>query len=137
MQNKAVQFISGLDNIKLANISSQFPNGGRYCLHGNVDELLHAMIIYVPPHTTYPLHKHSHSDEVYFLIEGELTIITQGKTTEKTRLRSGISEGFRSTIIKKNVWHASKSGPKGATFLEVRRGPFSSEKTTFQDRFND
>lgn len=80
------------------------------------------MLIEIMPNTTFDSHKHSHSDEAVFLLEGSLEYeLDSGELYKLSRA------GARSLILPMGCLHRVKSGEDGAMYLEVIGGPFKRE----------
>ena len=106
-----------LDALKLLEFSST--NTKRLCLHKDNDSNLQVMIIQMKPKTNFKLHSHEKSDEVAIILEGLITYKFE------TGANITLAKGAQSTIIiGKNEKHSVHSGPEGALFIEIIRGPW-------------
>jgi cupin fold WbuC family metalloprotein len=105
----------------------------RICLHEPGSAGPQVMFIRLAPNITYPPHLHLVETEWYVLLDGEMfvTSIADGESDER-RHHMSRSSGFVSIAIDPNVTHTVESGPVGATFLEVRQGPFVRSNTVFR-----
>jgi mannose-6-phosphate isomerase-like protein (cupin superfamily) len=67
----------------------------------------------LPPHTlAAPLHRHSHEDEISYVLEGEMTVLAGEEL-------STVSAG-ESVVKGRNVWHTFwNAGEEPLRFLEV------------------
>jgi len=96
----------------------------RLCLHKNDNSKMHMMLIEIKRNTIYNYHCHTHSDEVVFLIEGQLTyeFINKNKFILS-------EETIKSFIIPQGEFHKVTSGSQGATYIEIINGPFLISNT--------
>jgi len=95
----------------------------RLCLHDSHDSQLHMMLIEIQPQISFSRHRHSHSDEVVFLLQGSLEYELSNGTVHILSEKSS-----RSIIIPMNCLHSVKSGQNGALYLEVISGPFTKKQ---------
>lgn len=96
----------------------------RYCFHAHEDAELHVMLIALAGNREYPIHRHTDTDEVLVIVEGEITLQfydDRGRPDITHKLTA--SENI-SIIIDIHRWHSVRAGGSGASFLEVKRGPF-------------
>lgn len=91
----------------------------RLCLHQSAESKLHMMLIEIMPHTRFPEHEHPLSDELVFLLEGQLDYCFKDGSANRLSATSS-----RSIILPMGVAHSVVSGPGGALYLEVICGPF-------------
>lgn len=97
------------------------PDGGRFLLHESDNSRLHVMLINFPPNYQYPKHIHFKVSEFYFVLKGSLMIDTFDENyliQEEVRLDENC--GF---LLNPGIIHATTSGEKGVSFLEIRSGP--------------
>lgn len=91
----------------------------RLCLHESEESKLHMMLIEIMPNTRFPEHEHSLSDELVFLLTGQLDYCFKDGSA------NSLSEiSTRSTILPMGIPHSVVSGPEGALYLEIICGPF-------------
>lgn len=131
MENLKVLFNNKItvDNIK--SIRDAFPNGGRYCLHKNINEKIQIMIIYMPPLIRYPIHMHKDCGEYYYLISGNLEIefFSEKNFNKKIKIVNLDKKAVISCYIDSYEYHSTKSGKKGAIYMEIKQGPFDKNNT--------
>lgn len=107
-----------LDALELLEFSST--NTKRLCLHKDNDSNLQMMLIRMKSNTNFKLHSHSKSDEIAIVVEGRLTYNYESGASIT------LEKGSQSTIIiGKNEKHSVHSGPEGALFIEIIRGPWN------------
>ncbi len=122
---------------QIADIAREFPNGGRICLHPQGSKQFQLMVIYAPPGSNYPTHRHTDVDESYLVLAGELlvTYLTDDSITNSTehRIRIGHSSPYGAYLLmRKGTWHSIKSDTvTGATFIEFKGGEWRPDKTEF------
>jgi len=76
------------------------------------------MLIDIDKNIVFPAHSHDNSDEIVILIKGEIDYLFDEHIV---RLREN---GASSLIIPAAQQHKVASGPEGARFIEVIKGPF-------------
>ena len=110
----------------------------RICFHQNTSCDLHIMLISCAANVKYPMHKHDNTGEWYLIFDGELTLQqladptgTPDTITLSSRSESKNNGRIMGHLVSENIWHSTEAGNEGAIFLEVRRGPFARESTSF------
>jgi cupin fold WbuC family metalloprotein len=91
----------------------------RLCLHESYSSTIQMMLIDMAPHTVFPVHKHTGSDEAVYLIEGSLLYEFKSKTASFLS-----TDGLRSIFIPAGLDHSVQTTSAGALFLEFISGPF-------------
>jgi cupin fold WbuC family metalloprotein len=119
-------------------ISEIFPEGGRYCLHDQGSEHMQVMMIYMPPHAEYPIHRHPEVLEYYFVLQGDIVLTITDRPWRSSRYQEkhiGTSENSESCFyrMESRVWHSIRASEDGATFLELKPGPWARDDTEFPD----
>lgn len=111
ISDEALDFLSTLD----------YSDTGtrRLCFHESEKATLHVMLVEMKADVKYPFHEHPESDEFMLLIEGIL-VISFEDGSKFTLSKKGAS----SIIIPAHSKHAVASGPEGAQYIEVIKGPF-------------
>jgi cupin fold WbuC family metalloprotein len=101
----------------------------RICLHNDDSDLLHVMLISIPPNSSYPIHIHKSKKEFYFLIKGyfEVHYHDTDLIIKETVIMSDSSTV--STAVEIGIAHSVSSNLLGALFLEITTGPFIKEDT--------
>ena len=88
----------------------------RYCFHESEDAELHVMLIAMAGNREYPIHRHTDTDEVLIIIEGEIYLQFydahgQPDLAHKLAARENIS-----VVIDTHRWHSVRSGESGFHF---------------------
>ena len=98
------------------------PDGGRILFHESDSSRLHVMLINFPPNYRYPKHIHFQASEFYYVLKGSLVIdIFDDNYLIQKEIRLDENCGF---LLNPGQIHATNSGEKGVSFLEIRNGPF-------------
>ena len=118
-------------------MESYFPNGGRYCLHSENAQDLQAMIIYLPPFETYPLHKHKSSTEFYFVVKGAMSVYLESEYSSPSKCEKIIIGNAKEADtcflnMPPDTWHSMQSLAEGVTYLEFKPGPWRKNDTVFE-----
>lgn len=98
---------------------------GRLCLHNQLDDPLHVMLLVLAPSASYPPHYHKARAEFYWVIEGTMALAVAEESGDFTEVALDPREqpGF---LVSPGVVHAvrNSSSTEVCRFLEVRPGPF-------------
>lgn len=90
-------------------------------MHQSDEADLHLMLLRLDPGVQYPYHVHLTRDEVYIVLQGELTVCAVANDVEKVWVVS--SGGV--VLVPARVRHSvANRGAVVCTFSECRRGPF-------------
>ena len=117
---------SDINNLKLDAESSPLRRA-RICLHNNLADPIHEMVIafkldsYVPPHI------HMDKTESFHVMEGELVVVffdEYGQVIERLNLSSDISKHPSIYRLSKPVWHTILPLSSDVVIHEVTNGPF-------------
>ena len=103
----------------------------RICLHKNVKDKLHEMIIVLSKQTYIRPHKHEKKVESLHVIQGSADVIffnNNGKIVKKERLSKKKNFFYRLSSAK---FHTFKIRSKFFIFHEATEGPFIKNKTVF------
>ena len=128
---KGAALVTAEDEQTLRSFVSEVNETSRYCYHQSPDSELHVMLIGMPEDKEYPAHRHNDSDESITITQGDLYISlhdVDGSLLNTYHLSPGANI---SLLIKKQQWHSVKSGENGASFLEVKRGPFDKSQMEY------
>lgn len=138
---KEVMWVPGtFSDIHVASLKESQKSGAltRICVHDSVESELHVMLISCAPNAKYPMHKHENTDELFFIIDGKLTIHQRSSAVDEVeslclekRRATADDGGSIGHLVHKQVWHSTEAGSQGAIYLEVKKGPFDPEATTF------
>lgn len=114
----------------------QFSASGtrRICLHSNEDALLHVMLIELAPEITFPKHKHTDSDEITILINGQMMIEYWLNKDDESKFKLNLDKRNRVAFIESGKFHSNSSGKNGCLYLEVKRGPFNPKNMIVDDQ---
>jgi len=134
---KGEPVISSNDLATLKDIAQNFDEPARICFHDSEASDLHLMLISLKPCLEYPVHRHLDGDECLILMQGELSVdlYDHAFNLEKHIYISPLSSKESdelAILLKKNQWHSVKSGSEGATFIEVKPGPFDKTMIEFK-----
>ena len=134
---KPSEFVDLLGYIQVLEMESAFPNGGRYCLHSENSQNLQAMVIYLPPFDTYPLHKHKACTEFYFVVKGSMRVIYGAESSSPSKHKKvllGSTEEADTCFLQMppETWHSVQSLADGVTYLEFKPGPWLKGDTEFK-----
>lgn len=98
---------------------------GRLCVHNQLDDPLHVMLLVLAPSASYPAHYHKVRAEFYWVIEGTMALAVAEESGDLTEVPLDPREqpGF---LISPGVVHAvrNSSSTEVCRFLEIRPGPF-------------
>jgi len=103
----------------------------RICLHKNIKDKLHEMIIVLSNQTYIRPHKHQNKAESLHVIKGSADVIffnNNGKVVKKERLSKKNNFLYRLSSAK---FHTFKIKSKFFIFHETTEGPFKKNKTVF------
>lgn len=95
-------------------------------LHATLDDGVQRLLNALEPGTIMPIHRHTHSDETYFVMRGALNILhysEQKKLIEKIELSA--ATGKYGTVIPVGAWHSIEVLEKGTIIFEVKQGPYT------------
>jgi len=96
----------------------------RSCLDGMIDTWLE-------PGASIGWHLHDHTEEIYYLVTGSLTVTVQDLSGREHVLELGPGDSHR---IGTGMSHGSVAGPDGARFLCVMLAAPAAAATTEDDR---
>ena len=98
---------------------------GRLCVHNQLDDPLHVMLLVLAPSASYPPHYHKVKAEFYWVIEGTMALAVADESGDliEVLLDPRKQPGF---LVNPGVVHAvrNSSSTEVCKFLEVRPGPF-------------
>jgi len=106
----------------------------RLCLHKDIRDSLHEMVIvhckdkYIRPH------KHERKPESLHVIEGSFFLIIfddNGRVIDKILMDRGSSKGNLLCRLEKSIWHTLIPLSDFIVFLEVTKGPFDKKDNIF------
>ena len=112
---------------KLRNLSKNFKIQARICLHKNIKDTLHQMIIFQPKNTIPKIKKHPNKDKTYILINGKHVVEIFDQ--KKKIVKKIILKKYNILNLKKNIYHRNYSISEKSIHLEIISGPF--------DKYND
>jgi len=126
INNKTIKYLKKIAKKKKIDV--------RICLHRNVKELVHSMIICQVKKKFYFWSKHKNTDEIYQIISGKLLVLTKiHKKINKFEINK------RNFIFKlsKNIEHVTIPLTNYCVFHEIRRGPFLKKDTKFLKKIDN
>lgn len=106
------------------------PNGTkRFCLHDSPEAPLHVMAIEVEAGAEYPPHLHTDSDEVMFLLAGQMEILiwNNGTGNSPVIIQMDSSMAISPVVfVPRSVVHLTRP-LKRSSYMEVKMGPFKKD----------
>ena len=119
-----------IDNILLDVVSGKAEASPRlrmnYNFHEKPDDKVQRLLNALEPGTELPIHRHTHTDEMYILLRGKLNVKT---FDEKGNLLNMISlspvEGKYGVNISAGEWHTVEVLEKGTVIFEIKEGPYT------------
>lgn len=103
----------------------------RYCLHQNVKDSLHEMVLVTTKEDVKYPDKHTETTESNIVLRGKLLVILfeeDGKIKEAFILSSEEMFYYR---CKKNQYHMTIPLTDVAVYIEIKEGPFDENSNTF------
>ena len=95
-------------------------------LHLSLEDSVQRLLNALEPGTKLPVHRHLHTDEVYFVIRGSLIVKLYDqhkKLVDKKELNP--KSGIYGISIPAGQWHTIEVLEKGTVIFEVKEGPYS------------
>lgn len=106
-------------------------NRFRLCLHHNVNDIVHEMVIVFSRETFISPHRHGGKSESYHMIDGDMDVyFFDNDGTVTNRLEMG-SYGSGKTLLYRlsgNIWHMPVPRSNTVIFKETFCGPFRKEQ---------
>ena len=102
-------------------------NRFRLCLHHDVNDIVHEMVIVFSLDTFIPPHRHGGKSESYHMIEGEMDVFffdNEGAVSERIGMGSYESDKTFLYRLSGNIWHMPVPRSKTVVFKETFCGPF-------------
>lgn len=102
----------------------------RLCLHKNINDLLHEMIIIHSKDAYVRPHKHKRKTETFHLIEGSFFLVVfdrNGKIVRKIFMSDQDKRGGLLCRFNKNIWHTVIPLSDFVVFHEITNGPYVKE----------
>lgn len=102
----------------------------RLCLHKDIKDDVHEMIIAMAKESYVRPHKHIHKTESFHVIRGSLWLFifdNEGNITEKFKMSEFGSDGYFLYRLEKNYWHTMVPITDFVVFHEVTKGPFTGK----------
>ena len=99
----------------------------RFCLHRNIRDNLHEMVIAVAKGAYLPVHRHPRKTESFHVIEGRFWLLifdAKGKVIKKFKMGTGRRKEIFLCRLKAGTWHTILPLSKFVVFHEVTKGPF-------------
>lgn len=132
--NTSVYLAVGQEEIEeLKRRARQSPRGRyRLCLHHRPEDAIQEMLtVHCRGNYSRP-HRHAHTANSYYMIEGELETLIfndEGQVTERIRLGAHGQGAAMCLWIAAGCWHMPVCLSELAVFHEVIGGPFERDKT--------
>ena len=102
---------------------------GRLCIHSNIKDDIHQMIIYHSKGTYIRPHKHLNKEESYLLLQGEMDVVlfdNKGNVTKVIKMGNLRSKKIFFFRMKKSIFRTLIM-KKDSIFLEIKQGPFTKK----------
>ena len=122
-----------LDDLKVAAIKAPLKRA-RFCLHHNLTDQVHEMIIAFYRESYSRPHRHKNKSESFHVIEGKLLVVffdDDGKVTRRIKMGpvdSGSTFFYR---LSTDLWHSVVPLSKYVIIHETTVGPFIKEESEF------
>lgn len=131
----AREYTAGTSSLSFQDLYGLADRGGvgrsRICLHNKPEDPGQCMIIFVRANVCFPVHRHLAGDESYFLISGQIVLLTLNdelQLRERTVLTSVCGEDKEVSPnhlsqVKKRCWHTLYA-ESDSLYVEFRDSPF-------------
>lgn len=98
-------------------------------LHNSLDDKVQRLLNALEPGTLLPIHRHTNTDEVYFMVRGSLIVKFYNEQKELTKTQElNPQTGQFGISIPAGQWHTIEVLEKGTIIFEVKEGPYSPLK---------
>ena len=94
-------------------------------LHNSLDDKVQRLLNALEPGTLLPIHRHTNTDEVYFMVRGSLIVKFYNEQKELTKTQElNPQTGKFGISIPAGQWHTIEVLEKGTIIFEVKEGPY-------------
>jgi hypothetical protein len=121
-----------LDKKSISSLKKQIVDNNcekiRFCLHKNIEDKLHEMVIVHSKGQYIRPHKHSVKTETFHIIEGKILLLIfddKGNVLNKVMLEDYNSGGKFIFRMEKDIWHTVVPITEKVVFHEITNGPFN------------
>ncbi len=98
-------------------------------LHESLDSPVQRLLNALEPGTELPIHRHTHTDETYILLRGNIKVIFYNDSGEKAEtFELNPNSGNYGVHIPKGQWHTLEVLEAGSVIFEVKEGPYAPIK---------
>ena len=122
-----------LDDLKVAATKAPLKRA-RFCLHHNLTDQVHEMIIAFCQESYIRPHRHTNKSESFHIIEGKLAVIffdDEGNVTRQIKMGTVGSDSIFFYRLSSNLWHTVVPLSDFVIIHETTTGPFIKEESEF------